>query len=120
MLGWMSWEPSERRGDQLRGVCPLCSQLAASYESNSAAVTQSSIGDGGKTLIDRRCFSVNIRRNIFHCFRCKRGGDVLNLWSYHRAVPIHAAALEIRDRLPPTAAKNSSIQQLLNRNPPAS
>lgn len=96
LLHWMSWNPTHRRGDQLRGPCPLCQPA----------------DDGFSPLGHRsheQCFSVNTRRNIFRCFRCNRSGNALELWALYRRVGIYPAACEIQNRL--ALASESYITQ---------
>ncbi len=119
ILGRMSWEATERRGDQLRGACPLCSPSARSG-SGSEPASQLSTTDSGETTVDHRSFSVNLRRNIFQCFRCKRSGTILDLWSHHRSLSIHAAGLEIRERMQENKITPTSNQQPFKRTRPTS
>jgi DNA primase len=64
----------ERKGDQVRGQCPFHEPSA-----------------GGK----HRSFSANLRKNLFHCFKCQARGNQLDLWVRARNQPIHEAALEL-------------------------
>ena len=74
---------------QQRGACPLpgCTAGAAS------------------------CFSVNTNAHTFHCFRCNRSGNALDLWAAANRLSIYDAALDFCQRLniplpilaPPTA-----------------
>ncbi len=66
------------RADQGRGPCPFC-----------AATTKQ----------DSRCFSVNLRRNIFRCFSCQTSGNALDLWAKLARLPMHQATLELCRRL---------------------
>ena len=105
LLSWMSWNPTQNRGHQLRGPCPLCQRptmtfLTASHRSH------------------RRCFSVNTRRNIFRCFRCNRSGNALELWALYRGLDIYSAASEIQNRL--AATNQTHIKQPTNASPPTS
>ena len=68
----------ERRGDQVRGQCPF-------HEPSPH----------GK----HRSFSANLRRHLFHCFKCGAAGNALDLWARASKKPVHAAALELYDRL---------------------
>lgn len=82
VLSWMSWEANSGVGDQLRGPCPLCAASQAEMPSPNFD----------------RTFSVNTRRNIYRCFRCGSGGNVLDLWSSYRKLSIYAAAQELQSR----------------------
>ena len=86
LLSWISWEATSQVGDQLRGPCPLCD--ATSVDTSSPPASRA--GDS---------FSVNTRRNIYHCFRCRSGGNALDLWSAYRKLPLYAAAKEIQSRI---------------------
>ncbi len=58
VLGWMDWRSNSRKGEYLRGSCPLC-------------------GDGKSPKA--RHFVVHVSRKLFKCFGCDEGGDVLVL-----------------------------------------
>ena len=81
ILHWLHWHSTERRGPQHRGPCPLCGTTPPSSPSA------------------RRCFSVNFARNLFHCFRCHRHGNALDLWAYHQQLPLHEAAHQLQQAL---------------------
>lgn len=70
VLELIGFEASSRRGDQLRGRCPLqaCQQTV------------------------RRAFSVDVGRGIFRCFACRAGGNQLDLWALFNRLPLHEAA----------------------------
>ena len=57
VLELLGYEAARRRGDRLRGWCPL--QRTCSRES----------------------FRVDLRDYLFHCFSCGAGGNQLDLWS---------------------------------------
>lgn len=78
VLSLIDFRPSHQRYDQLRGACPFCAEDARA---------------------DSRCFSVNLRRNLFHCFRCTRSGNSLDLWMEYSGLELHSAALELCRRL---------------------
>jgi DNA primase len=97
VLSWMPWTPSERRGDQLRGDCPLCGSSAGERASS-------------------RCFCVKLSHQLFCCFRCHRSGNALDLWAYYRSQSIHAAATEIQQRLAaPATPESSNRQKVMDR-----
>lgn len=66
VLELLGFEPTRIRGSQYRGRCllPDC---------------------GGKS------FSVNVSRNAWHCFACRRGGNQLDLWSRLNAGSFYAS-----------------------------
>ena len=52
--------PRSSHGAQQRGPCPL----------------------HGSTSGTSRCFSVNLEQHTFHCFKCGRSGNALDLWAH--------------------------------------
>jgi len=68
VLELLQYEPAIRRGTRLRGPCPL------------------------SPTCSRRSFSVDLNRDLFHCFRCGAGGNQLDLWSVLNGLPLHPAA----------------------------
>ena len=69
--------PIQARGAQHRGPCPL----------------------HGSTSGTSRCFSANLNEHIFHCFKCGRSGNALDLWAQATNQDPHAAAIDLCDRL---------------------
>ena len=69
--------PAAARGRQQRGPCPL----------------------HGSTSGTSRCFSANLDRNLFHCFKCNRGGNALELWAAAKRLTPYDAAIDLCDRL---------------------
>jgi transposase InsO family protein len=65
------------RGDQKRGPCPL----------------------HGSTSGTSRCFSAHLDRNAFHCFKCGRHGNALDLWAAATRQTPYDAAVDLCDRL---------------------
>ena len=65
------------RGDQWRGPCPL-------HDANQS---------------HDRCFSVNVRKNTFHCFYCHCKGNQLDLWTSLTNLSLYEAALDLCQRL---------------------
>ena len=94
LLDKLAWKPTEGRGAQLRGPCPLpaCQASAVSEPSASRA----------------RSFSVNTERNIFRCFRCGSSGNVLDFWQHYRGITIHAAAQELTAALAPESVNSTT------------
>jgi hypothetical protein len=69
-----------RRSDQAgqqRGPCPL----------------------HGSTQGTARCFSVKTQAHTFHCCKCGRCGNALDLWAAARGLSIYDAALDLCQRL---------------------
>jgi putative transposase len=63
----------------------------------------------GSTSGTSRCFSANLKANNFHCFKCGRGGNALDLWAQANQLTIYDAAIDLCRRLNvplPTLAPN--------------
>jgi putative transposase len=67
---------SDYHGQQ-RGACPL----------------------HGSTAGTARCFSVNTTAHTFHCFKCGRSGNALELWATANRLSIYDAASDLCQRL---------------------
>jgi hypothetical protein len=65
----------KRVGDELQGPCPICRHAPEKS----------------------RSFNVNVTKQIFQCFACKRKGNVLDFTAAMRDTDVHAAALWLRD-----------------------
>lgn len=74
VLALLNFQPSYRRGRQLRGPCPVHDPGAAG---------------------DRRCFSVHLDRHVFRCFLCGAHGNQLDLWRQVHRLPLYEAALHL-------------------------
>jgi len=89
-------ESRSSHGAQQRGPCPL----------------------HGSTSGTSRCFSVNLEQHTFHCFKCGRSGNALDLWANATGQSIYDAALDLCQRLhlrvPELPAPNPT-QTLRNR-----
>ena len=77
VLALIGYPPRWRHGQQGRGPCPL-------HGSRSAT---------------SRVFSVHLGKNLFHCFRCGASGNALDLWAALQRLPLHAAVLDLCQRL---------------------
>jgi putative transposase len=79
------------RGGQYRGPCPL----------------------HGSTSGTSRSFSANLEQHVFHCFKCGRSGNALELWAHANRLSIYDAAIDLCQRLNvplptlPSATRNS-------------
>jgi DNA primase len=60
-----------QHGDTWRGPCPLCKDR------------------------DQRAFLITTSKRLFHCFKCKVGGDMLKLVAEAKHIPTRDAALEL-------------------------
>jgi hypothetical protein len=67
-----------RQGTQHRGPCPL----------------------HGSTSGTSRCFSANLKADTFHCFKCSRSGNALDLWAQATSQNSYDAAVDLCQRLP--------------------
>ena len=70
VLALLGFVPRSDRGGQQRGACPF----------------------HGSNRRTARCFSVNTQAHSFHCFKCNRSGNALDLW---------AQAQRYRSTMPP-------------------
>ena len=77
VLTLLGFVPQRRWGVQLRGPCPV-------HGSRSAT---------------SRSFAAHLGKNAWHCFRCGAGGKALDLWAAVTRQPLHAAVLELCERL---------------------
>jgi len=77
VLRLLGFRAANARGTQRRGPCPL----------------------HGSTSATSRCFSANLDRNLFHCFKCNRGGNALDLWATAKRLTPYDAAIDLCDRL---------------------
>ena len=89
VLSWMQWKATEQRGETLRGNCPFCDTVESSQG---------------------REFVVHRVRKLYHCFRCKQGGNILELWSRYNKIDLNTAANELSKHLcaPPTSKSSNS------------
>jgi hypothetical protein len=60
VLQLLGFQANSSRGTQQRGPCPL----------------------HGSTSGTNRCFSANLDQQMFHCFKCGRQGNALDLLSW--------------------------------------
>lgn len=90
VLAWMDWHATVRRGDYLRGSCPFC-RTGGTQQGHE--------------------FSVDCRRKLFRCFRCKQGGNILDLWSRYYKLDLPTAANELSEHLRNRSSATSSYWQ---------
>lgn len=86
----------KRKGDELRGPCPI-------HEENKG----------------ERCFQVNVSKNIFHCFYCHAGGNVIDLVAKLEGCNIREAGLKIDAWLNLSDPTSSPPSDAHLSNPPA-
>ena len=77
VLQLLGFQANSTRGAQQRGPCPL----------------------HGSTSGTSRCFSANLDDNVFHCFKCGRSGNALDLWAQATKQTPYDAAIDLCDRL---------------------
>jgi putative transposase len=77
VLQLLGWQANSTRGAQQRGPCPL----------------------HGSTSGTSRCFSAKLDEHMFHCFKCGRSGNALDLWAQANRLSIYDAAVDLCDRL---------------------
>jgi DNA primase len=77
VLQLLGFQANSTHGSQQRGPCPL----------------------HGSTHATARCFSVNTTAQTFHCFKCGRSGNALDLWAAANRLSIYDAAVDLCQRL---------------------
>jgi hypothetical protein len=77
VLALLGFTPRSDYAGQQRGACPL----------------------HGSTHGTARCFSVNTNTHTFHCFKCGRSGNALDLWAAANRLSIYDAAIDLCQRL---------------------
>ena len=77
VLEELHYVPLQIRGDQWRGPCPLHASQDCSEP----------------------CFAVHVRKHVFFCHRCHRGGNQLDLWAAAIHLSLYPASLKLCERL---------------------
>lgn len=77
VLELLGFRPRSTHGAQWRGPCPL----------------------HGSSSGTSRSFSVNLDQHVFHCFKCGKAGNALDLWTHASAQTPYDAALDLCRRL---------------------
>jgi transposase InsO family protein len=77
VLTLLGFTPRSNHAGQQRGPCPF------------HAATKGTA----------RCFSVNTHAHTFHCFKCNRSGNALELWAAANRLSIYDAAVDLCQRL---------------------
>ena len=77
VLGLLGFQARSSYGTQQRGPCPL----------------------HGSTSGTSRCFSANLEQHTFHCFKCGRSGNALDLWAQASRQSPYDAAVDLCRRL---------------------
>jgi putative transposase len=95
VLQLLGFQPRSSHGSQQRGPCPL----------------------HGSTSATSRCFSANLELQAFHCFKCGRSGNALDLWAQANQQSLYDAAIDLCNRLGvplptlPTAAQRNREEE---------
>jgi putative transposase len=77
VLQLLGFQANSTRGAQQRGPCPL----------------------HGSSSGTSRCFSANLDQQAFHCFKCARKGNALDLWAAATGKSPYEAAIDLCARL---------------------
>jgi DNA primase len=77
VLDLLGFQPTTRRGPQVRGPCLL----------------------HGSRSPRSRSFAAHLEQHCWHCFRCGAGGNALDLYAAATRLPLYEAALELCRRL---------------------
>jgi DNA primase len=77
VLALLAFVPRSDHAGQQRGACPLHSSTQGTA----------------------RCFSVNTNAHTFHCFKCNRSGNALDLWAIANRLSVYDAAIDLCQRL---------------------
>jgi hypothetical protein len=96
VLALLDFEPTARRGPQVRGPCPV----------------------HGSHTPRSRVFAAHLERHCWQCFRCRAGGNVLDLWVAVTRLPVYAAALDLCRRLHLDVPRLPAPRRPLSRSPP--
>jgi hypothetical protein len=95
VLDLLGFQPRTTHGAQLRGPCPL----------------------HGSSAGTSRCFAVHLADQIFHCFKCGRSGNPLDLWAHATRLLPYDAALDLCQRLsipvPTLSSRNREEEPVL-------
>ena len=76
-------------GPELRGPCPI----------------------HGSHSCQSRSFTVNIEKNVFRCFHCGAGGNVLDLWAAMNQTDVYRAAISLCERLAMKLPEKTTVQR---------
>jgi putative transposase len=78
VLALLRFVPNKTRGAKQRGPCPV---------------------HGSQHPTRSDCFSADLAANIWHCFKCHKGGNALDLWAAATCQNIYDAATDLCQRL---------------------
>ena len=78
VLALLHFVPNHTRAAEQRGACPV---------------------HGSRNPARSDCFSANVADNIWHCFKCGKGGNALDLWMAVTGQNLYDAAVDLCQRL---------------------
>jgi putative transposase len=78
VLALLHFVPNHTRGAEQRGACPV---------------------HGSCNPARSDCFSANVAENIWHCFKCGKHGNAVDLWMAVTGQNVYDAAVELCQRL---------------------
>jgi putative transposase len=78
VLALLHFVPNRTRSAEQRGPCPV---------------------HGSRNPARSDCFSADLEKNIWHCFKCQKGGNALDLWMTITRQNIYDAAVDLCQRL---------------------
>ena len=96
VLALLDFVPTARCGAQVRGPCPV----------------------HGSRTPRSRSFAAHVERHCWHCFRCRAGGNALDLWVAVTRLPVYEAALDLCRRLHVEVPRLPAGRQPASRSPP--
>jgi len=77
VLALLGFEPRCRYRDEVRGPCPV--HRSRTFRSRS--------------------FAANLKKGVWHCFRCGAGGNVLDLWLAVTRQALYPGVIDLYQRL---------------------
>jgi putative transposase len=78
VLALLHFVPNRSRATQQRGPCPI---------------------HGSRNPARSDCFAADVANNIWHCFKCHKGGNALDLWMAATGQNAYDAAVDLCQRL---------------------
>ena len=102
LLESLGWTSTVGRGDQLRGPCPLpaCSS-----------------NNGGGSKAAKKCFSVHVGKNVYRCFGCGCGGNVLDFWQAYSGKSLRESAIEMVEQLKTSNRTGENKEPVIPQHP---
>ena len=95
VLDLVGFTATTRRGQQVRGPCPV----------------------HGSAVLRSRSFAAHLEKHCWHCFRCGAGGNALDLYLAVTKLPVYEGALELCARLGLTAPRRGADIPVGRRGP---